>query len=422
MKESIKNIISSNTFKQTLVTSGGTIASGVLGMFFYILIARYLGASSFGIFSVSTAAIALIASIANIGIDTGIVRFVGKHFNDDKVRALRFLKMGLNLKFFVSAIVLVVGWLLVPVIAQYGLGKNELVFPLRLSLIGAVTALLFSFVMGAIQAIQKFWVWTWLSVLTNLLRLVATVFVFGLGMLTINNSLTIYIIFPFFGFLLGLFYLPNFWKVDNEREVLGEFLHYNKWIALFTLTTALSSRLDTFISAKMLSLSDLGIYSVAVALSSVIPSIIVTLATVVAPKLSSFTSVKDTFTYVKKLQLFVLGLAGLGVLVGIPLSYYFVPIFYGPEYSASLYPLAILIIAQAIFLISVPAHTLIMYYFSYPKLFFYLGIVNLLIVSLGGWIMIGNYGYIGAAWIVLIGNVFNFIIPFFWSLRRFKKI
>lgn len=418
--EKIKQIISSNTFRQTFVTSGGTIISGILGMFFYILIARYLGPSNFGIFSVATASMALIASVANIGIDTGIVRFVGEHYPTDKVLAYRFLKMGMVLKIIISFLVLLIGWAMVPYIVKIIFNKPEFIFPLRLSLIGAVTALLFSFVSSGLQAVQKFMVWSWVGIFTNLLRLVVTIVVFSLGILTLNNSLAIYIIFPFFGFFIGLLFLPKFWKVTKERQVLGEFLHYNKWIALFTLIVAVSSRLDTFISAKLLSLEDLGIYSVAVTLSSVIPSIILALATVVAPKLSSYTSDKETFAYLKKLQYFVFGLAIVGIFIGIPLAYLFVPYLYGASYLASVYPLAILIVAQALFLISIPAHTSVLYYFSYPLLFVYMGIVNLLIITIGGWYMVSGFGYMGAAYAVLIGNVFNFIIPFLWAFKKFK--
>lgn len=420
--EKIKNIISSNTFKQTLVTSGGTIISGVLGMFFYILVARYLGPSSFGIFSVATTAMALIASVANIGIDTGLVRFVGKYYGDDKTLAFRFLKMGLILKILTSLIVLSLGWVLVPSLSKLIFGRPEFIFPLRLSLVGATSALLFSFVSSALQAIQKFLVWSWLGIASNVLRLVATIVVFSLGVLTINSSLAIYIIFPFFGFVIGLLFLPKFWKVTNEKQVLSEFLHYNKWIALFTLLVAFSSRLDTFIAAKLLSLTDLGIYSVAVTLASVIPSIILALATVVAPKLASYTDDKETFAYLKKLQYFVFGLAFAGILIGIPLTYLFVPYLYGASYLASVYPLAILIVAQALFLISIPAHTSVLYYFSYPMLFVYMGLVNLLIITIGGWYMVSSFGYMGAAYTVLIGNVFNFIIPFVWTLKKFKKL
>jgi len=421
MKERIKEILLTRTLHQSLVTSSGTIITGFLGMAFYILVARFLGPVDFGIFSVAVASVSLIASIANIGIDTGIVRFVGRYISSKENRALRFLKLGLELKILSSLLVLAIGWLVMPFVTQNLLGKTELLFPLRLSLFGVATSLLLSFTSSSIQAIQRFWVWSGLNIFTNLLRLVAAVFLFSLGLLSVESSLGVYILFPLFGFAIGLLFLPGFLKIKKEKSVLNEFYNYNKWIALFTLIVAISSRLDTFLSARFLSLGEVGIYSVAVTLAGVVPSIVYALATVVAPKLASMTNDSDAFSYLKKLQLFVLCLALVGIVVGIPVSYIIIPLLYGNQYLASITPLTVLLIAQAIFLISIPTHTSIFYYFSYPQFFVYVGVVHLFILLFGGWFMISTFGYMGAAWIFLIGNVWNFVAPFTWVLRKFVR-
>lgn len=420
MIKRIKEIASTSTFRQTFITSSGTIVNGLLGMVFYILVARFLGPSDFGIFSIAIAVIATVASIANIGIDTGIVRFVGRCVLSEKNKALKFLKLGLEIKILSSLIVLGIGWLIMPFVTIKLLGKPELLYPLRLSLFGVATSLLFSFATSSIQALQRFWVWSGLNIATNLLRLVAVVIFFNLGLLLVESSLWLYILFPLFGFVIGLFFLPKFIKVKKEGSVLKEFFNYNKWIAYFTVIVAISSRLDTFLSARLLPLDEVGIYSVAVTLSSIVPAIVLAIATVVAPKLASMTNDKDAFDYLKKLQLFVIALALIGIIVGIPLSYILIPLLYGTRYLASIVPLSILIVAQAIFLISVPSHTSIFYYFSYPKLFVYISIVHLAILLFGGWYLISLFGYIGAAWIYLIGNVWNFTAPFIWVVRRFK--
>ncbi|NLJ50479.1 MAG: hypothetical protein GX428_12990 [Candidatus Atribacteria bacterium] len=57
MKEKIINIFKTSTFKQTLITSSGTILSGIFGLVYYILSARILEPVGFGVFSVSTATI-----------------------------------------------------------------------------------------------------------------------------------------------------------------------------------------------------------------------------------------------------------------------------------------------------------------------------------------------------------------------------
>jgi O-antigen/teichoic acid export membrane protein len=421
MKEKIKQILRTKTFSQTVVTSLGTVINGILGLFFYVLAARYLGPSKFGIFSISIAGIALIASIANLGVDTGIVRFVGKYISAEREKALKFLKAGFYIKIASSLLVILLGWYLIPFVAIKFFQKSELIFPLRLSLIGVGSALLFSYVTSAVQALQKFWIWSGLNILSNLLRLLATIGLFTLGILSVESALSVYIIFPFLGFLVGLLFLPNFFKVKNENKVFSEFMQFNGWVAAFTIIAAISSRMDTFLSARFLTLSDVGIYSVAVSLTGFIPQVVFAIGTVVAPKLASFTSMKDALRYLKKLQVFVLGIGIAGIAIGIPLSYFVIPSFYGGDYILSISPFIILLFAQAIFLISIPVHTAIIYYFSFPKLFVYITLINFLILLFGGWYTISTFGYMGAAWVILIGNVSNFIIPAVWVLNKFKK-
>ncbi|KKU10552.1 MAG: hypothetical protein UX13_C0009G0014 [Candidatus Woesebacteria bacterium GW2011_GWB1_45_5] len=412
MKEKLEGIMSTKTFRDSAVSTFGTVVNGLLGVAYYILIARFLGPGDYGVFSVAVTSVALIASIANVGIDTGILRFRGEP---------KFLKLGLGLKVISSFLVLGLGWFLVPPVVEAVFTKPELIFPLRLSLLGVGSALLFSFAASALQALEKFWAWTFVNVFSNFLRLLSVFFLLAVGSVTVAGGLYGYIAAPLAGFAVGIFVIPNFWKEKTDKKVLSEFLNFNKWIALFTLITAVASRADIFISTRLLSLTEVGIYSVAVSLTSIIPQIVLAIASVVAPKLSRFTTKGDVIRYLKKLQLFVLGLAVLGVPVGVVVGRVLIGAIYGPEYAGSFNPLVVLLISQAIFLISVPAHTSINYYFSRPSVFVWVALGYLLLVSGLGYQLIARFGYMGAAWTMLLGNVFNFVVPGTWVIREFRK-
>lgn len=412
MRKKINEIISTRTFKDSVVSTFGIFANGLLGVVYYILMARFLGPAEYGAFSVSVAAIALVASIANIGIDTGILRFRGES---------RFLKLGLKLKLISSAVVILLGWYLVPVIAKVMFAKPELVLPLRISLLGVATALLFSFVSGAFQALERFWTWTFVNILSNTLRLISALGLIFIGGLGVVAGLYGYIGAPLIGFGVGFFLLPRFWKVKDENKVLGEFLNFNKWIALFTLVMAVASRMDTFLTTRLLTLSQVGIYSVAVSLTGIIPRIVFALGSVVAPKLSRFRDKAGVIAYLKKLQLFVLGLAAVGIPLGIIIGKVLINKVYGVDYLSSFGPLVILVFSQAIFLISIPVHTSINYYFFRPSVFVWVSLGYLILVSSVGYILIGRFGYIGAAFTMLLGNIFNFIAPAIWVVEEFRK-
>lgn len=421
MKNYLTEILNTKTLKDSGVTFLGTIINGALGLAFYFLLARYLGPSSFGIFSFFVAALSLLGDIANVGSDTGTVRFVGKYFNTDRVKALKFLKLSLKVRVISCAIIIAIGWFTAPYIIVNLVDKPELIVPTQLAIVGVGGYLLFAFVTYSLQAVQKYWIWSALNISTNFLRLMMIIVLMSLGILSNQLAMTVYIAMPILGFFVGLIFLPKFLNVKGENEVAVEFFKYNIWVALFSLIAAVGGKMDTFLSTRLLSLYEVGIYSSALQLSSIVPQIVFAFGTVVAPKLAGFDSIDKAKIYLKKIQIFTVGLSILGLLVGIPLSRILIPFFYGQDYSSAFKPFAVLLLAQAIFLISVPSHTSILYFFEKPKFFVWLSIFHLLIISTMGWYLISRFGYMGAAYTILIGNVFNFIVPGVWVLKKLSK-
>ncbi|MEK7188249.1 MAG: oligosaccharide flippase family protein [Patescibacteria group bacterium] len=421
MKEFVLQMLQTKTIRHSVITFTGVFITGLLGFVFYFITARFLGPENFGIFSIAVITLTLVGDISDLGMTTGLVKFVGKYIFSKPKLAMRFMKLTLKIKLVVWLIVLGIGWSLVPFISNKFLGKEELIVPLRYCLIGVGGALLFSFVTFSLQAMQKFFSWSIINIAVNSLRLGVLGLLIYLGFFSLNSSLAVYIFLPFLGFVIGIFLLPNFFSVKNENRVVKKLFSFNIWVAVFTAIAAISSRLDIFLVTRLLTLEKVGFYSAAVNLSSVAPQIVFALATVVAPKLASFDSDVKAYEYLKKVQLFVLALSLAGLLVGIPISYFVIPALYGEVYTPSVTPLIILLIGQAIFLFSVPVHTGVIYYFGYPKLFVYVSFLHLAVIGLGGWILTNKFGISGTAITVLVGNILNFLIPGVWILRKFRK-
>lgn len=421
MKKLLHRILKTETIKDSVASFFGTFLTGILGVVFGVIVARHLGKSSYGIFSVSVLVLTMVADIANVGTDTGIIRFVGKYFSSDKNKALKFLKLALKTKVVASVLIILLGWFLIPLVANNFFQKPEFVSPLRIALFGSASILLFSFSTSSIQALQKFWSWTILTTSMNAVRLLVVIVFISLGMLTVNSTVGIYALIPLVGFFIALFLIPNFLTVKKENEVATEFFQYNKWVAIFTLIAAISARMDSFVSTRFLSLEDIGVYSVAVTLASIMTQVVGALGAVVAPKLASFNTNEVAFKFLKKLQFLVLGISAAVLIIGIPLSFILIPAIYGEGYLASVLPFIVLLTSQVIFLCSIPVHMATFYYFSYPKLFVWVSLIHLVLIAGIGWILIPIYGYMGAAYTVLIGNISNLVIPGAWVLNKFKK-
>ncbi len=422
MQKRIKAVLDTATLRQSGITFAGTLLNGALGAVFYILSARALGPASFGIMSVALAAAMLASSIGDLGTDTGLVRFVSHYWKADRLKADKFLKLSLKVKVAAGLVISLTGIILADPIANQVFQKSELAPALRIGFLGVTASLLFGFIVSYLKAFQKFLLWSVIQVGANFVRVIIILGLFTLGIITVEASLWTYVLTLLVGFIVGaIFFIPKgFLFVKNENSVKSELFHYNKWIASFTLVAALSSRMDTFISARLLSPVDIGLYSAASQMVYIVPQIIGALGTVFAPKMAEMGGREKIISYLKKTQVLVLGLSVLGAF-SIPVVSYFVPIVFGKEYVASIPIFIVLLFAMLVFLISVPVHNAILFYFSKPSLFFWLSLGHLTIMSALGWFLISRYGAIGGAFAVLVGSTFNFVIPAVWVLKRVRR-
>mgnify|MGYP003393230889 CR=1 FL=1 len=414
-------ILKTATLRQSTVTLIGTIINGILGALFYVVLARLLGPANFGLLTIALTTLVLIADVADIGTNTGLVRFVSSNLKTNSEKAYQFLKLSLEIKLVAWVLSFLIIFLLAPLLATQVFHKEELILPLRLVAFGIGGALFFSFATSVLQAYQKYFLWSLINILTNSLRLIL-IFILGyLLVLNVENSLIIYILLPFFGFFITLFILPikKILTSRNELNLSSEFFKYNIPVAIFAAIAAFSGRLDIYLNAALLSTKDVGIYGVATQLVQVMPQLVSALGLVSAPKFASFQNNKDMLVYFKKLQLLVVGLSIAGILM-IPIAIYLIPIIL-PQYQEAIMPFIILFIAMLVFLFSIPVHHSVIFYFGRPDVFIWVSIGHLLIIGGLGYFMIQSFGVVGASLTVLIGMIFNFLYPSIWLLFRLRK-
>lgn len=417
-----RSIVKTATFRQSQITVVGTIINGVLGLIFYIILARLLGPADFGLLTIALTTMVLIADVADIGTNTGLVRFVSKNLSGNVDKAYQFLKLCLEVKlmaWLISSLVIII---LAPFLATAVFQKRELILPLQLAGFGVGGALLFTYATSSLQAFQKYFLWSLINILTNVLRLFLILVLGFYLMLNLESSIIAYLCLPFFGFFVTLLILPTrkIIQSQNEFSLARELFQYNIPVAIFTMLAAFSAKLDTYLTAVLLSAKEVGIYGAANQLVSFMPQLVSALGLVSSPKFASYTNNKQMLIYFKKFQLLVTGLVVLGILA-IPISIFAIPIILGPQYQEAIRPFIILLLAMLVFLFSIPVHHSVIFYFGRPDVFIWVSIGHLILIGGLGYFMISNFGVVGAAVTVLAGTTFNFLYPLFWLLIKLKR-
>lgn len=418
----LKSILQTATFRQSQITILGTIINGALGALFYVALARFLGPSDFGLLTIAITTMVLISDIADIGTNTGLVRFVSSNLARSENKAYKILKLSLEIKLIAWVISFLIIYLLAPFLAVEIFHKEQLILPLRLTAFGVGGALFFTFATSSLQAYQKYFLWSTINILINSLRLVLILILGYSLVLNVENSLFIYMLLPFFGFFVTLFILPTrkILQSKSEFSLSKELFKYNIPVAIFTMIAAFSARLDTYLNAALLSIREVGIYGAANQMVQIMPQLVSALGLVAAPKFASFQNNVQMLIYFKKFQIFVTGLCFLGIL-SIPVLTYLIPILFGPEYKDAVRPFIFLFLGMLIFLFSIPVHHSVIFYFGRPDVFIWVSIGHLLIIGGLGYLLISSFGIIGAAITVLVGTTFNFVAPLIWLLYRIRK-
>jgi O-antigen/teichoic acid export membrane protein len=404
MLKKIKPLLATATFRQSVVTTTSIIINGGLGAAFYFLVAKWLGPHEFGLFSLAVTVIGLLISVFDLGSDQGVVKFVSGHSQSKEY--FPFAKLALSLKISVGLMFIVLFTFFSVSISQLIFHQSEIAPLLPLVGLGILTNLIFSFSTSLSQALQKYWLWGALFVGTNFFRFIFVVLLFMVGAVSSGSTTLVYILMPLFGFLVSLNFLNfGFWRASVKLSEVKNFFTFNKWVTGFVIVSAISSRLDIFFSARLLDLSQTGVYSLAVQISSILPQLTTAIGAVTAPKFASFTSTNGNSSYVTKASIFTSLTAICSCLVLFPVSLLVIT-WAGKNYDSSLLPLVILLISMGLFLATAPFRDSITYYFGKPQFFFWISLGQLIIMILGNLLLVPQMHIVGVALVVFISQVY----------------
>ena len=405
MYSRIKSVIMTHTFRQSVITVVSTFGTAGLGAVFYLLLARTIGSHEFGLFSVAVSILTLLVSFADVGMGQGLVKFVAE--NNRNNAYWPFAKIAIQTKIAIGAFFCVILWIFSHPIGNLVLHQPEVAPLLPIVGFGIFAILLFGLATYIFQGQQKFILWGGTQFGANFFRLILFGLLLSVVKIDSYLGLILFASAPLFGFLISIIWLPliNIIKAKITREQIQKFWHFNKWTAAFTITGSLSGRIDTLLTARFLTLSDTGVYSLAVTMVAFLPQFASALGAVTAPKFASFTNSTYSSRYLLKAGLFSLGTSLIVALIMIPTAL-IVLWLTGRDFSAAFAPFLILLASLTLFTSLNPLRDSILYFYHLPQFFFWANLTQAAIVITMGSLLIPRFGIIGTAAAVLISHIF----------------
>lgn len=402
--ESVLNKLQNNEIiKRITINIGWLFFDNFFRMFLAFIVSifviRYLGSEQYGILSYSTAYVALFSGLATLGLGGVVVRELvslpeKKHLLLGTTFILRIIS-GLLL------ITLVV--ISIKIIRPGDSLTQTIVFIIAIgTLFEAFIGIEYWF---QAQINSKFTVYSKSAalIISSLLKIVAVL---------LGASLIIFAVISIINlFIYCLFLLYFYHKTDGDiREwkfssSLAYSLLRKSWPLMFSSVFVLMTmNIDKIMLGEMLGHSEVGIYSVAVLISTVIYFIPVAVGNSVAPALIQIRKDEGENNYLRKLQQvynFMTKLSLLIILVFSLCSSLIIDVLFGPEFAVASKVLVVHIWTSIfVFHVSIRTQALVIenlqLYVSVYSLFTL--ITNIIL----NYILINNYGIIGAAYASLI--------------------
>jgi O-antigen/teichoic acid export membrane protein len=404
-----------------IVLFGNLFGSG-LGFLATILVTRTLGPAQFGIFSLALAVMGIATQISDLGISTGLVRFASLYLKTDLQKANLMFKVSLKLKLIISMIVFIIGFLSSEALAIYIFENPQLIFPFKLAFIGALGSSLAGYISITLQSRQSFVKFTYINLISPFMRLIITVLLYLTYNLNLSSALITVITLPFMAFLIGSLIIPrDFLKTEgNEKEVLHQLYHFSKWILVSVFCVMIFQQLDVLMLGSLKSAEEVGYYSAAAQIPSAIILITGSLTTVLLPLTCALTGKHSIIYFVKKslkyTSLIALAMTPVLIIAG-PLML----LVYGNQYENSITVFKILFTIRLLDIIISPLG-LIYYIDNRPEIPAFVNLSQLIGNFIGNYLLIPDYGAIGAAFATLIvyaiGGLYVFWYIYFKVIKE----
>ena len=406
--------------KNTLFLSFSQITARLIGFFYFIFLARFLGVEIFGVYNFTLAFVYNFIPVADFGLERLVLRDISR----DHHKANYYLARLLPLRLLLSLGAYLLALLLAVVLGQPG---KQIFY---LAIFGLfIFPYSFIYLLASFQNAKEKMKYMSLAIVFSQLLVV----IFGITFVLLNFSLTLIFSAPIFAHaLVALFFLvksPSWdlkigWVID--KKFLKKSLSHAWAFAFLSIFSVFYLRLSLILVGLIKGDYFTGLYGSAFKFVEALILIPQSVALALFPHFSRLTLVsmearKITRLYLKGIAfLFLFSLPFVFVLMFFPEI--IINITYGSDYLLAAPVFKILALSLILFYVNALAANII-HNSKEVKLFLPLLFSNFLIKILFCLLFIPRWSIIGAAWAVVCGEVFGLIInnSFVFYILRKKK-
>lgn len=397
-----------NLFKNYFTVILGTGLCRGISFLTTLILARIMGAHSFGVFSLFFTIAMLTWQFPTI-IDAIYVRYTKVEINGSQDI---FMKTTFFMKVISALILLILSYPLGFFLATYIFNKPEMSYHLVAAIISGAFLSIFSTLTAIFQAEERFYLYSLVNLIFYVLVffIIIAIVLFRVALTPLVATL-VYSASSIMIGVMGTVYLYNKVKPLSaiQMPLLYNMFHFGKWLFGVSIIEIISQRLDILFLARLATYGQLGIYSVAVRIA-MLATVLTSSATVIfMPRgCTSLKSKGQLKSYFK--ESFMLSLIlSVCILAFIALSPLIIKMFFGPQYQHSLTATRILLL-DCIFILFYTPFSFLYYANGNTKQIFSISLVKLAIMSISLAFLVPRLGLTGAALSAALSSFLTFLL------------
>lgn len=378
----------------TLWVFAGNLMNQGLGLVSTVLLANTLNPSAFGRLSVALACVWIMAEFTDPGLTVTSIRLGSVYADRSRNDVAHLFRSVLMIRGVLLLVILPIGFVVsryvVPVLFSDSSGN----WLAALIVLGAAGLSLWLYVSSYLQVYQRFCLNALISGSIAALRLCGILALIEWQALSVPGGLTVYVIAPFVGALIGSGFMSALRGGDGRASGIGDLLRFGKWVAVVALSETVFDRLDILMLARFEGAEAVGIYTVAKRTAAGLPLLTSALVTALLPKVARLSDPTVLSVYLKRIL--------RNAIVGIPIiallliaSGPLLRVLYQAPYHAILPTFRILIITLSLNLLIQPIG-LILYAANAPQMRAGIAVIQLVVGFVSYSLLIPRFSVVGA--------------------------
>ncbi len=423
MIKRLKNFLKHPTSVDVIINTVGNYMNVFFTALFALILVRILSPAQYGVLSVLLGIAYVLANVLDFGTTATIYSFLPIYLENNKQKALHFIKSTFSYQSFFSVIVLAVLFITFPYLDKVFFKTGAPLWELYFTCFAVLFFIWQNFILNALYASRRF---LQANIYLNLASVAKTIIILilvALHMISVGAVILVFgIVGPTIFFLLLFFEKKqvffNLLKADIRREEFR--FSYTLTYFLASQFFNLGMRMDLFLLSYFRPKPEVGYYGLSQKIILTITTTISSITQVLSPRFSRIKTSEETVRQIKTAFYYMLIPVGFfTVLFMMPHQVYTILFTKRFVYTADI--TRALSVSYVWYALGTIPMLFILYTVKKPGYVLLSNIVFFLILSIGSWILIPVKGVFGPPYAIFSAFMAAIIIQFAALVIEFRK-